>query len=492
MKPLPEIKKYHVFGFMVLLSAVRCFAQSPLDSSFEIRPKKVTTQDGTQYSGEMGYIQVPELYADGRSPSIEIPFYRIKTTHKNPLPPLFVLSGGPGDDPSILQQLEDIIPILVPYSFRSDVVVVEQRGNGLSKPNLSCPRTFEMPLDRPLDISEFSETYVAYIKKCSSYWQKQNRNLKGYNVLEMVEDIEMVREVLSYEKIMILGGSFGSHHGLAYLKLHPDRVDRAVFDSPEGLKHTVKLPSEVNRILYQLSELVTEDSILSKKIPSFISLVKEVLQKLDRNPVTETVIHPVTQEKVSIVLGKYDLQLITALELGRMGYRELPFRYLQMKAGDYSWAANFAIYIRVNQRKNLMAVLTDCASGATGNRWKQVIREGKEAILEDALNNINFADCHELPLRDVQGELEFDFVSDIPILLISGSQDARTPPRNAQEIMLNHKNIKWLNVKYGTHDLFREVYDQLGPIMAGYFAADHPLKYEVPKEIYADLDLRKE
>ena len=139
-----------------------------------------------------------------------------------------------------------------------------------------------------------------------------------------------------------------------------------------------------------------------------------------------------------------------------------------------------------------MAVLTDCASGATSSRWKQVIREGKEAILGDALNNINFAACHELPLTDIQGELEFDFVSDIPILLISGSQDVRTPPRNTEEIMLNHKNVKWLNVKYGTHDLFREVYDQLGPIMAGYFAADHPLKYEVPKEIYADLDLRKE
>jgi pimeloyl-ACP methyl ester carboxylesterase len=492
MKPFLEIKKYPFFAFMVLLSVISCLGQSPSNPTFELNPHKLTTEDGAHYIGEMGYVKVSEMYADKKSPHIEIPFYRIKTAHKNPLPPIFVLAGGPGDNPSILQQLEDIIPILIPYSFRSDVVVMEQRGNGLSKPNLSCPRAFEIPLDKPLDVATFSKEYIEYIKKCSTYWQNQDRNLKGYNVFEMVEDIETVRKVLSYEKIMILGGSFGSHHGLAYLKSYPDRVDRAVFDSPEGLKHTVKLPSEVDQMLHNLSKLVAQDSVLSKKIPSFITLVKETLQKLDKNPVTERVVHPLTQKKVSIVLGKYDLQLITALELGRMGYRELPFHYLQMKAGDFSWAANFAIYIRVNQRKNLMAVLTDCASGTSKNRWDQVIREGEEAVLGDALNNINFKACGDLPLKDIRGELQFDFVSDIPVLLISGSQDARTPPRNAQEIMLNHKSIKLLNVKYGTHDLFREVYDQLGPIMTGYFAADKPSKYEVPKEIYADLDLRNE
>ncbi|WP_299528943.1 alpha/beta hydrolase [Ulvibacterium sp.] len=492
MKPLLEVKKKYFFGVIVLLSAIYGFGQSPSSSVVKISPHTIRIDNGTRYSGEMGYVKVPEFYADEQAQYIEIPFYRIKTTHKNPLPPLFVLPGGPGDNPSVLQQLEDILPILIPYSFRSDVIVVEQRGNGLSKPNLVCPGAFEMPLNRPLDISKFSKTYVAYIKKCSSYWQEQNRNLRGYNVLEMVQDIEMVRKALSYEKIMILGGSFGSHHGLAYLKAHPNRVDRAIFDSPEGLKHTIKLPSEVDRILEQLSQLVAKDPVLSKKIPSFLSLVKEVLHELDRNPVTETVIHPMTQEKVSIVLGKYDLQLITALELGRMGYRELPFRYLQMKEKNFSWAANYAIHIRVNQRKNLMAVLTDCASGATLGRWRQVIREGNEAILGDALNNINFMACRELPLRDIMGEPQFNCVSDVPILLISGSQDARTPPKNAQEIMLNHRNIRLLNVEYGTHDLFREVYDQLRPIMTGYFAAEHPLQYKVPKEIYADLDFRME
>jgi pimeloyl-ACP methyl ester carboxylesterase len=308
----------------------------------------------------------------------------------------------------------------------------------------------------------------------------------------MADDIEDLRKVLQYEKIMLFGGSFGSHHGISYIKKYPNRVDRASLDSPEGLQHTVKLPYEADKVLLQLSDLVKEDPVLSKKIPSFIDLVNSTLERLEKNPVKAKVLNSDTGGAVEIVVGKLDLQMATAMALGRMQYRELPYHYLKMKSGDYSWLANWSYGLRQanGNAGSLMAALTDCASGITSNRKQEVSRQAKNAILGDALNNVIFEVCDLLPLRDLNEDLNLDFTSKVPLLLICGSQDARTPVRNAMEIMDNFKNSRLLVVKNGSHDLFREVFDNLGPLIVGFLSADNPLEYPLPMHIEAKLNLK--
>lgn len=480
--------KRNIFLVLALLN-LACKGQKTQDNG-EIRTVAITSTDGIIYTGESGFINVPENRDSLVSKSITIPFFRIRTEHPDPFPPIFVFEGGPGDNPSILQHLEDLMPILHSFSKRSDVIVVEQRGNGRSEPNLSCPGFFELPLDVHLTKEGFSRVYKAFVKNCALYWQDKGRELSGYNVLEMADDIDAVRNILGYEKIMLFGGSFGSHHALAYLQRYPDRVERVLLDSAEGLGHTMKLPLDADRMLKQLSELISDDSSHSKILPSFIELVKTIIRKLEKEPVQINTLHPVTNKEVPIVLGAYDLQLVTALELGRMGYRELPYRYLQMQKGDFSWLAAYAIRIRLGQSRNLMAVLTDCASGASMQRREMVMEQSKTAILEDALNNINFDACELLPFRNVNLTLTADFKSPAPLLIVNGDHDARTPLTNAKEILKHFENGRILEVKYGSHDLFREGFDILAPLLIGYLTSDDPLSFKLPTRLEVPLNLR--
>ena len=119
-------------------------------------------------------------------------------------------------------------------------------------------------------------------------------------------------------------------------------------------------------------------------------------------------LHPETEKEVEIVVGKFDLQMATAMALGRMRYRELPYYYLQMKSGDYSWLASMSIGLRQANGNvgALMASLTDCASGVASKRKEKVSRQAQDAILGDALNNVIFEVCDLLPLRDLNDELE--------------------------------------------------------------------------------------
>jgi len=486
------MKKSIAFGLVGLLWFVSCEGQNNSYALGSIEPHTVAANDGNTYTGEIGSLKVLENRDNPNSEFIEIPFFRLRTKSPDPLPPIFVLEGGPGDNPSAMQQLKEIIPALSLFARRSDVVLLDQRGNGNSNPSLSCKNSFNLSLDLPLDKEHFKREYRKYIQECISYWKERKHDLRGYNVVSMADDIEAARKVLQYEKIMLFGGSFGSHHGLSYIKKYPDRVDRASLDSPEGLQHTVKLPYEVDKVLLHLSVLVKEDSLLSKKIPSFLNLVKETLDRLEQNPVKTKVLNPETENEVEIVVGKLDLQMATAMTLGRMHYRELPYHYLQMKSGDYSWLANWSFGLRRANGNigSLMAALTDCASGITSNRKQEVSRQAEDAILGDALNNVIFEVCDLLPLRNLNNDLKLNFTSKVPLLIICGSQDAKTPIRNGMEIMNNFENSRLLVVKYGSHDLFRETFDTIAPVIIGFLSAKNPLEYLLPEEIEAPLNLK--
>lgn len=484
------MKKGLLYGIIGLLCLVNCFGQQVDYTLSALEQHTVTAVDGIMYTGESGWIKVPENRDSKTSKFIELPFFRIKTEHKDPLPPIFIFEGGPGDDPSALERLAEFAPLLYSFTSRSDLVLVDQRGNGRAKPKLNCPGTLGFALDAPLSMATFRRVYREYMGDCSNSWQERQHDLSGYNVMSMADDTEAVRQALSYGKIMLFGGSFGSHHALAYVKKYPKQVDRILLDSPEGLKHTIKLPYTADKILNQLSELVKTNAELSKEIPSFIDLVQEILKQLEESPVTVKTRHPISNTEVDIVLGKLDLQLVTAQDLGRRAYRALPYHYLQMKNGDYSWLAARAIGMRLNHSESLMAALTDGASGLASQRRGLVKQQAKDAILGDALNNVIFDVLDVLPLKDISKDLNDYFKCSVPLVLICGSQDARTPVSNAKEILENFENARLVIVEHGSHDLYSEALEQLAPLMIGYLSAEDPMKFKIPEEIVAPLDLK--
>lgn len=472
-----------VLAFVLSLLVASC-----QHNSLTLNLKTITADNNIEFVGEWGEMVLPENPDDQDSPIIQLPFFRLKTKAQNKLPPIFVLAGGPGDSPSILEQLPTLLPMISELNEKSDLIILEQRGNGFSKPNLACPGFIELDLNESLTPSRFEQAYRKYINECYGNFPK-DRLLQSYNVTTMVSDIESIRKGLGYDKIILFGGSFGSFHALNYIGAHPENVDRALLDSPEGLSHTVKLPSTADRSLEGLSQMVDENEVLHKRIPSFMDLVEQILSELEQNPVTVNLSNNDLQEK-SIVIGKYDLQLITALELGRMGYREIPFRYLEMQSGNFNWLGEYAYQIRRFENRNLMAVATDCSSGASKERWEQVHKETSNAILGDALNNINFTACEDLGINPVIETNLKSKKSEVPLLLICGTQDARTPLSNAHEIARQHRHSKILEVKYGSHDLFREVFDELFPIMKEYLSIDNPMNYQIPIELIANNKLR--
>lgn len=422
--------------------------------SIQLFPYLFQPKTGSPIVAERGHLVVPENRQKENSRLITIPFVRFHCNSDNPGTPIIFLQGGPGE--SVLSDLSACWdrPMWKPPLDIADFIYIEQRGFGLSLPCLTCPGTYDVPLDKPGSAKLYRDSHRKYLVEAVSFWGEQGIDINGYNVKEMAADINALRQALGYKKISLLGGSFGSHHGLALLRYYSPYIERVFLFGIEGPDHTIKLPGNVQKNLENLNTLLKEDFAIIKQIPDLLTLMETVLERLDRQPISVKTVHPQTKEIISVTLGKYDLQLITAKRMGTTPFlKELPMRYLAMKNGDFSWLAENVVGERISRKSNLMYEATDIASGASEFRRNRIAEETPETLLGNAINE----PFHEL--YDIIGnnDLGDDFrsliSSDVEAVLVCGSLDVRTPISNATELLPTLRNCQLITIEGVSHDL---------------------------------------
>jgi pimeloyl-ACP methyl ester carboxylesterase len=283
--------------------------------------------------------------------------------------------------------------------------------------------------------------------------KSEGHDLAAYTTVQSAHDIDRLRAALGVEKITLWGTSYGTHLSLAYARLYPDRLERLVLAGVEGPDHTYKLPSDQQKQLARLAAWVQSDPEVGRAIPDFVALVRDVLDRVEREPAVVEFTPFGTNQKKKLVVGKWDLQLLTANGIGRTRTaRKLPALYYAMSQGDFSGVAPLVTNLRTETVGLPMTYLMDGASGATPQRLARIRREAAECLLGDAVNfpfpGINAA--WQPP--DLGDEFRGPLHCDAPALLVSGSLDGRTPPSNAEEMLPGFPQGLHLIVNGAGHD----------------------------------------
>ena len=112
----------------------------------------------------------------------------------------------------------------LPFERNRDLVFVDQRGTRGSG-SLYCE-----DLDDPADIM-MPRFHLPAVELCRDRLARQ-ADLTKYSTLEAVEDFDAVRQWLGYDRINVIGGSYGSRVVLEYLRRHGDRTRTAVVAKP--------------------------------------------------------------------------------------------------------------------------------------------------------------------------------------------------------------------------------------------------------------------
>ncbi|MEM9051060.1 MAG: alpha/beta hydrolase [Bacteroidota bacterium] len=437
----------------------------------EVKPTHISQpvvieDDDWRFEGTENIILVPENRNEENSRLISLHYFHFPAKEQSNLPPVAFLGAGPGEpysydvffDGSRAEAWRWELELM---NQKRDILLINQRGNpdspGLSVHNFIYRWNNDGSLEEPFDpVKRDQNRLTAFQEKIEEY-QSQGIDLRGYDIIHLVDDIEDVRKQVGADKLALVGNSFGSQWGLAYIQRYEDHVDRALFSGVEPLDNNYDDPDGIWAVLEMIEAYAKNDSIVKNDLPAegLLEAFKTIITRLEKEPGYATVIDE--DDTMNVAVGADDLRMHLLSPYARSYYEDVetwPTYIMEMYNGDYSALAEASIGRMYNSRSRMINPLINNSLGISKAREEML--NSRESVRW--LGNIN---SHYTTTRDIcpTPKVPEDFLQhkshDIPVLLIQGDMDMSTPYENATFLMEYLDNGHLLTVKRGFHNAKR-------------------------------------
>ncbi len=221
-----------------------------------------------------GYLYVPEDRSQPNSPVIKLAIVVIPSVNTSPEDaPLLYLSGGPGD--SAISELG--LWLSSPLRQNRDIILLDQRGTGYSKPHLGCPE---------LESIEWEEDVMSGIQACRERLISEGVHLSAYQSSESAADIHELRLALGIESWDLLGVSYGTRLALTVMRDFPEGIRSVVLDSvyPPNANAYTEQPYHIAVALHRMFEGCAADPGCRADFPGLEQVFYELLDELTSEP----------------------------------------------------------------------------------------------------------------------------------------------------------------------------------------------------------------
>ncbi len=422
-------------GLVVLANSVLSVLgqqKPPTESSMASIAEVLIAEDGSQHELEYGSVVVPENRSRGDSESIQVAYVRLRCNQLSKAPPLFYLAGGPGGSGiEVVKRLVENGGDRFFDLIGSDIVGIDQRGAGMSEPCLKSDTLFEFDETQAGDRADMLEAMRLIIGREVEIWESRGVELAAYNTRESADDIDALRAQLGYSKITLWGASYGSHLAMCMMRRHPHVIHQALLTGPEGPDHTWKMPLETEAALTQLAKHVAKNAVWAEHLPDMVGTLRDLLDRLKLKPARVVV------DRREIVISEFDVQRVLAQDIGtvRDGADAIPENVWRWSRENWhSLAERLIEERRKDGIGSAMTYTMDIASGSSQERAERIEQQIPLALLGDAANFPLRDLALEWPVPMLNASFREPLQSDIPVQIIVGELDARTPVSNAHEI----------------------------------------------------------
>ncbi len=338
--------------------------------------------------------------------------------------PIFVFAGGPGQDASTLFRgyLDS------PLRLKRDIVFISQRGTGDGHA-LRC----QLPANDDNLQGYLDELFnEEAIRECLVELQAK-ADLTHYGTPEAMDDYNEIRLALEYDKINLIGGSYGTRASLIYMRRHPESVRTAILNGVAPMQFTNPLyhASAAQGALDQIFNIVESEQRYADAYGNLRHEFETVLQRLDDEPASATVIHPTTKNKIEVKLSRR--AFCGALRV--MMYnsnRDVPLLLHQAFQGDFDTFAQRGIDTNRGLRHILalgMLLCVTCAEDIPRIDPELIPIETADTFFGDGRVRQQIAMCAFWPRSKLPEGFGDPVDVNIPVLLLSGTLDPVTPPR---------------------------------------------------------------
>jgi pimeloyl-ACP methyl ester carboxylesterase len=359
--------------------------------------------------------------------------------------PLFDLAGGPGaaaTDGAMFYAHEG-----KEVRQRRDVVLVDQRGTGKSNP-LSMP-TKKTPQHY------LSEMYpVDYVKSLRQTLERR-ADLTQYTTSIAMDDLDDVRAWLGYDRINLIGVSYGTRAALVYMRQHPERVGTVTLIgvAPTYLKMPLYHPQAAARAMELLLQQCEQDTQCHEAFSEIRNDWTNVLAELEREPARVEYLPPDKSGPVVLEVQRgVFAEKIRTWMYGRDQASRIPLIIHQAAHGDFGPFLHEAIgpsipdfiadgmYLSVTCAEDVPFIdQAEAARLNTGNPF------GNYRVFQQTRA------CDLWPRGKIPAGFREPVSSNIPVLIFSGNMDPVTPPQRGEEVARYLPNSRHVIIPQAGH-----------------------------------------
>ena len=357
--------------------------------------------------------------------------------------PIFVLAGGPGQAASTLAGDPAYAD---PVIRRRDVVFVDQRGTGGSN-GLLCQ--FYGP-----DPQSYFDAFLPIdkVRACRDTLASR-ADLSQYTTAASVDDLDEVRAALGYDRLNLIGGSYGTRLAMEYLRRHGDRVRSVVLDGPVAA--SVRIPEDFGRLAQRSLDLLLDecvaDAACASRFGDIRAKTRAVFERLRRGPVEATVVPPGSDRQADVTLTRNHVaEAIRYMTYSAGGASRVPLVLHEAARGNFGPIAQFLLRWRSSGTFEAIYLSITCAEdvpfvGADAADRDDATYLGGYRVREQR------AACAEWPRGSVPAWHGQPVESRVPALVLSGELDPVTPSGHGDEIARTVANSLHVRVPFAGH-----------------------------------------
>lgn len=438
------MRKLTMFSVLGLFMSIMVLAQEKKQIGVSIGNDIVI--DNKNYSTLRGYLEFPEDYNNLNSRKIQLPIFIIKSSNKTSAEPIFWFGGGPGAS-NILSENNIISTNPTKLLVNHDLVCIGYRGvDGSiilkSKKVNKALKGLRNQLLSDKSLNNIEQKIIEY----QSQLQEQNIDLNNYTMLNVIEDIEMVRKNQGYKKINILSVSYGTRLALLYSYKYPGIINRTVMIGANPPGHFIWDPEKTENILTKYDSLYKNQNAFDYK-----GSIKEIMKKSFNNMPKRWLGFKLDADKIKVgtfttLFSKAMAGLVFEAYNRAANNNDYSYLYVMQKMFDMS---SSGITFGEMSSKGVTADFVKATN------YRKTL-QGDNTILGGNLSKLYWGVSSAWQIRAIPEEYRKCRETATETLIISGDLDVSTPSDYAKEELIPYlKNGHQIILKNMSHsDIF--------------------------------------
>ncbi|HLZ61248.1 MAG TPA: alpha/beta fold hydrolase [Ktedonosporobacter sp.] len=450
------------YALLAVLGAILIIAASSIALFYYLKPSSVATiklpASTFRYSStcpfqpgegiivgqqlKCGILQVPEDRSSSQTKMIQLAVAIYKSPQTSaPSDPILFLDGGPGagalDDLGTYLTLKNLDGVALGH----DLILLDQRGTGYSKPALSCHELQDLQRNSRLFGSgqNWEQMYLNAVQACHNRLVASGINLNAYTTIDNATDVHDLVHALGYRQVNLDGVSYGTRLALTVMRLFPGDIRSVILDSTVPTQANVfnDTPTVTQHALDVLFAGCSANSHCHMAYPDLQKVFYSLVTALNNNPVTLRAPgsdQPVQLDGDSLLDWVYNGMYVTEL------IPRLPAIIMQVDHGSYDLIAKYFVPITSNAGINDgMYWSVECGEDMDFTTEQQLAHAAN--VLHPEINPsvlggllVDLDTCKVWNQKPVPVEQKQPVTSSVPTLILSGEYDPITPKTYAEQV----------------------------------------------------------